>query len=189
MSAAFFKEGVVMKERKQGYRGEEGSVLIVVAGILFISVGLVIAILDVASNTRKVAQKQSDMEAAMFVAEAGMETGARMMESNLTAIISRGSTNGSGSVGSGSFNYYITRTNTSTYCIISTGTVNNISRVVSLMDVYQPTYAEFALWSATNGAIYFVDGETFSGHVHANDKLYFDVAGGGPYVLLARHVG
>jgi hypothetical protein len=149
-------------------------------GILFVSVGLVLTILDVASNTRKVAQKQSDMEAAMYVAEAGMETGARMMESNLTKIVSYGSTNGSGTVGSGSFNYYICRTNTSTYCIISTGTVNNIKRVVSLMDVYQPSYAEFALWSATNGAIYFVDGENFSGHVHANDKLYFDVAGGGP---------
>ncbi len=170
-----------MKGRKQGFRGEQGSVLIVVAGILFISVGLVIAILDVASYTRKVAQKQSDMEAARCsLPRPGMETGARMMESNLTAIISRGSTNGSGSVGSGSFNYYIARTNTSTYCIISTGTVNNISRVVSLMDVYQPTYAEFALWSATNGAIYFVDGESFSGHVHANDKFYFDVSGGGP---------
>ena len=168
---------------RHGIRSEQGSVLVVVMGLLFISVGLVIAILDVASNARKVAQKQSDMEAAMYVAEAGMETGARMMESNLTKIVqsSTGTTNGSGNVGAGSFNYYICRTNnTGTYCIISTGTVNNIKRVVSLMDVYQPSYAQFALWSATNGAIYFVDGEIFTGHVHADDKLYFDATGGGP---------
>jgi hypothetical protein len=55
-----------------------------------------------------------------------------------------------------------------------------VKRVVSLMDVYQPSYAEFALWSATNGAIWFVNGETFTGHVHADDKLYFDAAGTGP---------
>ncbi len=174
------EKGVIMKGMKRGFRSEQGSVLVVVMGISLICLWLVLTALDMASNTRKVAQKQSDMEAAMYVAEAGMETGARMMESNLLAVVSSGKTNGSGTVGSGSYNYYIFRTNTSTFCIISTGTVNNISRVVSLMDVYQPSYAEFALWSATNGAIYFVNGETFSGHVHANDKLYFDVSGGGP---------
>jgi Tfp pilus assembly protein PilX len=171
-----------MNGMKQGHRSERGSVLIVVMGFLFISVGLVVAILDVASNTRKVAQKQSDMEAAMYVAEAGMETGARLMESNLATIVSSatGATNGSGNVGSGSYTYFIVRTNISTYCIVSTGTVNNIKRVVSLNDVYQPTYAQFALWSATNGAIYFFNGETFTGHVHADDKLYFDATSGGP---------
>jgi hypothetical protein len=160
----------------------QGSVLVVVMAILFITAGLVITILDVASDHRKISTRQLNMEQAMYVAEAGVERGARLMESNLAVIVSSstGRTNGSGTVGSGTYSFYITRTNTSTYCIISTGTVSGVSRVVSLMDVYQPTYAEFALWSATNGAIYFVNGETFNGHVHANDKLYFDVSGGGP---------
>jgi len=55
-----------------------------------------------------------------------------------------------------------------------------VTRVVSLLNVYQPTYAQYALWSHVNGAIYFIDGDVFYGHVHADDKLYFDNSGGGP---------
>lgn len=163
--------------RTKQIRGDvQGSVLIVTLCLLFIVVGLVITILDVASDHRKIAVRQMNLDQAMYVAEAGVETGARFMESNLTVMVnsSTGATNGSGSAGSGSYSYYICRTNTSTYCIISTGTVNGVRRVVSLLDVYQPTYAEFALWSHINGAINFTTGDVFHGHVHADDELYFN---------------
>jgi Tfp pilus assembly protein PilX len=173
-----------MKGLNQVHRGQQGSILIVVLGFLFITIGLVITILSVASNARKVSQKQMDMEQAMFVAEGGLERGARFMQSNLNVIVSSatGTTNGSGNIGSGSYSFYIARSNasSSTYFIVSTGTVSSVSRVCSLLNVYQPTYAEFALWSDTNGAIYFVNGEVFNGHVHANDMLYFDATSGGP---------
>ena len=55
-----------------------------------------------------------------------------------------------------------------------------LTRIVSLMDVYQPTYAEFALWSHINNSLVFSQGQTFSGHVHADDELYFNNSGGGP---------
>jgi Tfp pilus assembly protein PilX len=166
----------------------EGSVLIVALCLLFIIVGLVLTILDVASDHRTIAVRQTSLDQAMYIAEAGVEVGARFMESNLIVIVSStaNSTNGSGSVGTGSYNWYITRSNTTTYCIISTGTVNGVAngsgvssslwRVVSLLDVYQPTYAEFALWSSNNAAINFGGGDTFYGHVHSNTELYFDGA-------------
>jgi hypothetical protein len=174
-----------MNRAKQVRENRDGSVLIVTLCLLFIVVGLVITILDVASDNRAISVRQVNLDQAMYVAEAGVEVGARFMESNLTVMVSSptGATNGSGSVGSGTYNYYIYRTNTSTYCIISTGTVSGvsngsgtnhpISRVVSLLDVYQPTYAEFALWSSNNNAISFVTGDTFNGNVYAYTELYF----------------
>ena len=175
-----------MNKAKQVRDDRDGSVLIVTLCLLFIVVGLVVTILDVASDHRAISVRQVKLDQAMYVAEAGVEVGARFMESNLTVMVnsSTGATNGSGSVGSGTYNYYIYRTNTSTYCIISTGTVSGVSngsgsnhavsRIVKLLDVYQPTYAEFALWSHLNEGLYFGSGETFNGHVHADDELYFE---------------
>ena len=163
-------------------RGERGSVLLAVLGYLFLSVGLVLTIVSLGSNHRKLSTQQMTMEQAMFVAEAGIERGARFMESNLAVIVGSptGATNGTGIVGSGTFTYSITRSNATTYNLVSTGTVNGVSRVIKLLRIYQPTYAEFALWSRINVAIYFLNGEVFNGHVHADDRLYFDASGTGP---------
>jgi Tfp pilus assembly protein PilX len=171
-----------MKATNQLQRSEQGSVLVGVMCFLFLATGLVTTILVLGSNHRKISQRQVNMEQAMDVAEAGMERGARFMESNVVAITgsSTGNTNGTGAVGSGTYNFVITRTNTTTYNLTSTGTVNNVSRTVSLRRVYQPTYAEFALWSSNNASLYFKDGEVFNGHVHSNGQLYFDNSGGGP---------
>src|ERR1017187_8994412 len=118
-----------MKGMKQGCRSQRGSVLVVVMGLLFISVGLVLAILDVASNTRKAAAEQAAMEQAMFVAEGGMEVGTRFVESNVVALVtsSTGATNGTGTFSTGgntgTYNYFVTRTNGSSFSVISTGSV------------------------------------------------------------------
>ncbi len=189
-----------MNTAKQVRDDLDGSVLIVTLCLLFIVAGLVMTILDVASDHRAIAVRQMNLDQAMYVAEAGVEMGARFMESNLTVMVSSstGATNGSGSVGSGTYHYYIYRTNSSTYCIISTGTVSGvsngsgsnhpISRVVSLLDVYQPTYAEFALWSSNNAAINFVTGDVFYGPVYSGTEIYFD---GDPafYNMLASDYG
>ena len=162
-------------------RNQRGSVLLAVLGFLFLAMGLVETILYLSSTHRKIAQRQVNMEQAMFVAEAGLERGARFIESNIVVLAgTSGSTNGSGAVGSGSYYYQVSRSNSTTYSIVSTGTVNGVSRTVSLLRIYQPTYAEFALWSQTNGVIWFKHGEEFDGRVHADDQLYFDVTGGGP---------
>ncbi|MGA2140572.1 MAG: hypothetical protein ABSH14_17080 [Verrucomicrobiia bacterium] len=179
-----------MKGFNHIHRDQQGSILLVVLGFLCITIGLVITILGVASNARRISQEQVDMEKAMYVAEGGLERGARFMQSNLNVIVSSstGCTNGSGSIGSGSYTFSIIRSNgaSSTYFIIATGTVSSarsgvgVTRVCKLLNVYQPTYAQFSLWSATNGAIWFVSGETFSGQVHSDDQMYFNASGGGP---------
>jgi hypothetical protein len=173
-----------MNAIKQTHRGQEGSVLLGVACFLFLAVGLVLTILSLGSNHRKVSVEQVNMEQAMYVAEGGLERGAGFMAlpANLTAIVtsSTGNTNGSGSLGAGTYAFVITRSNATTYNLVATGIVNGVQRTVSLQRIYQPSYAEFSLWSQTNGPIYFVNGEVFNGQVHADDMLYFDVAGGGP---------
>jgi hypothetical protein len=172
-----------MKGHKQVHRDQQGSIILVVLGFLFLTIGLVLTIMSVGSNARKVAQEQLNMEQAMFVAEGGLERGARFMESNLVVIVNSGTgiTNGTGTINSGTYTFYIARSNgaSSTYMLVSTGTVNStvgagtVTRVCSLLNVYQPTYAQFALWSHLNGGLYFGSGENYHGHVHADDELYF----------------
>ena len=180
-----------MKGMKQGCRSQQGSVLVVVMGLLFISVGLVLAILDVASNTRKAAAEQATLEQAMYVAEGGMEIGTRFVESNVVALVtsSTGATNGTGTISTGApntgtYSYCITRTNGSSFSVISTGSVKavvhagTVSRVVSLMRVYQPSYAQYAFWAGTNGGISFAATDSFEGAVHTDDQMTFITSGG-----------
>ena len=179
-----------MNRINQGCRSQQGSVLVVVMGFLFISVGLVLTILDVASNTRKAAQEQAAMEQAMFVAEGGMEVGTRFVESNVVALVTSatGATNGTGTFSTGgntgTYNYFVTRTNGSSFSVISTGSVKavvnagTVSRVVSLMRIYQPSYAQYSFWAATNGGISFATTDVFDGAVHTDDQMTFITSAG-----------
>src|ERR1035437_8136767 len=180
-----------MKGMKQDCRSQQGSVLLVVLGFLFISVGLVLTILDVASNARKASQEQAAMEQAMFVAEGGMEVGTRFVESNVLTLVTSatGATNGTGTFSTGASNtgtytYYVTRNNGANFSVVSTGSVNavvhagTVKRVVSLMRVYQPSYAEYSFWAATNGGISFAATDVFDGAVHTDDQMTFITSGG-----------
>ena len=180
-----------MNSTNRMYRSQQGSVLVAVMCFLFLATGLVTTILVLGSNHRKISQTQVNMEQAMYVAEGGMERGARFMESNIVTIVASatGNTNGTGSINSGTYTFVITRTNSTTYNLVSTGFVNSVERTVSLRRVYQPSYAEFALWSQTNGVIYFKSGEVFNGHVHSDDQPYFDVNGGSPAFHAAMTTG
>jgi hypothetical protein len=46
------------------------------------------------------------------------------------------------------------------------------------MRVYQPSYAQYAFWAATNGAISFAITDTFNGAVHTDDQMTFISSGG-----------
>ena len=59
------------------------------------------------------------------------------------------------------------------YSIISVGTVNGVTRTVTLEGIRRKTWADFALWMSVNNAIYFKSGEVFNGKVHSNEKLWF----------------
>jgi Tfp pilus assembly protein PilX len=165
-----------MKGIKSNHRRQKGFTLLYVLCFLFLALGLVLSILPLTSNHRKIAQQQVDLERAMYVAEAGMEFGTRLLQSNSSSTATLVVTNNS--IGPGSFSCMITQLTRNSYTIVSTGTVNNVSRVVSLQYVSRPTYAEFSLWTATNGAIYYTVGDVFYGHVHADDAMYFANPGG-----------
>jgi len=160
-----------------------GSVLLTLAIYLFVGIGMVLVILDQATNHRKISTQQVNLDQAMYVAEAGLERGAQYITTNITALVAAAGTNttGSGTIGSGTYAYTITRVNNNLFSLVSTGTINSsVSRVVSITRIYQPSFAECALWSHVNGAIYFAFGDVFNGHVHADDELYFDATSGGP---------
>lgn len=150
---------------------EQGSILLGVLGMVFLSAGLAATILTVSSSHRRVAVRQTQLEQALYVAEGAVERAARYLEANLASIGS--SYSATGSLGAGTFTYTITRSNTTTFSITATGFVGNVHRRVSLLRVYQPTYAKYALWSRVNGVLYFKSGEVFNGHVHSDDRLYF----------------
>jgi len=59
------------------------------------------------------------------------------------------------------------------YSIIAVGTVRGRTRVITLEGIAQKTWAQFALWMSDNQNIYFKSGETFNGHVHSNNKMWF----------------
>ena len=193
-----------MNQINRAHRGERGYALILVACLLFISVGLVVAILDYATNNRRISQEQLDMEQAMFTAEAGLEYGAWFLKQNILAVVQgSGTTNGSGTIISGTttgtYKFYVTKVGASTYSLISTGMVygghsayytngtnspaaytNAVYRTVRLLNCYQPTYAQFALWTHLSNGLAYKAGEWFNGHVHADDMMTFNNANGGP---------
>ena len=188
--------------QKPNRNTEKGSVLLTVAINLFVGIALVLVILDQANNHSRIATRQVNMDQAMYVAEGGLERGSQYILSNMVALVTATSTNttGTGTIGTGSYAYTITRINNNLFSIVSTGTVNSvtrtgstgsISRVVSILRIYQPTYAEFAFWSHDNNAIYFALGDNFYGHVHVDSAPYFDATGGGPnfYDLMTSMAG
>jgi Tfp pilus assembly protein PilX len=187
-----------MNPIKRLQQGEQGFALMLVGCLLFITAGLVATILSYASNQRRIAQQQFNLEQAMYVAESGLEYGARFMESNVLAVVMSysGATNGSGTITvgntTGSYNFYVEKVAAGTYTIISTGKVNGaylttgahqtnwVCRTVRLLNVWQPSYAQFALWTRKSNGLAFKVGEVFNGHVHADDVMTFNNAGGGP---------
>ena len=171
-----------MKGIKPIHRYQEGQTLIYVLCFLFLAVGLVVSILPLSSNHRKIAQQQVNLEKAMYVAEAGLERGAQFVQSNIFTLVysPTGGTNQSGSVGGGTYAYSVTKVSVGVWSIVSTGIVNGVSRVVSITRVYEPSFAEFALCSVSNMVIYFTQGDVFTGHVHSDTPMYFDTRNGGP---------
>jgi len=165
-----------MKERK----GREGTALVVVVSFLLLSTILSGALLTANSSQARVVASQLNVEKATYVAEAGVENAAQYVESQQGYVVD-GHT-GTANIGEGQYTYVLTKTGWRQYQLSSIGTVNGKAREITIDRLYLPTYAQFALWMHENGEIYFIPGEEFFGHVHANDKLWFysNAVEGGP---------
>ena len=160
-------------------KSKNGSAMITVIPITLLSTLFSAALLMNASSHARVAGRQTNLEKAMFLAEAGAERAAEAIYAQSGYL--GATTQATGSLGNGTFNYTITKTGWKNYTIESTGVVGSASRTVKIDRAYLPTYAEYALWMHENGEIYFIGGETFDGHVHANSKMWFsDVAVSAP---------
>ncbi len=59
------------------------------------------------------------------------------------------------------------------FSIVAVGVFDGASRVISINNMNNKTWAKYALWSDNNRGIYFIGGEEFHGAVHANTPLYF----------------
>ena len=148
-----------------------GSALVVAMVYTLLTGALATSILLYSLSHKRLAQRQLNLERALFAASAGVEEAAERIEA------SRGFL-GNQVVGEKEFeasraDYTIQKTGWREYEVASVGTAADVTRVVHIDRFYFPTYADYALWSHVNGKIYFIPGEEFFGKVHADDKLWF----------------
>jgi hypothetical protein len=154
----------------------EGTALVVVLSFTLLATLLAAGILLAGRSHAVVAARQLNMEKAMFVAEGGLEQAAQYITAQrgyLPNVVKN-----SGALGGGTYDYTITKTGWRQYRIDSVGAVNGLRRTVQVARVYNPSFAEYALWMHVNGVIYFIGGEQFFGHVHSNDKMWFSSQNG-----------
>lgn len=152
-------------------RSDEGSVLIMVMGVVVLTSLLAGTMMLAGNNHYRNTSRQADLEMALYVAEAGMEIAADYLAEQQGFIGT--SYSSSGTIDGHPYNYVMTKVGWRTYTMEAVGTVGEISRKINIDRVYLPTYAKYALWMDLNGVIYFTPGEQFDGHVHSNDTLWF----------------
>ena len=155
--------------------GREGSTLLMTV-IFILLVGMVAgALVNAAVTHRKHSDRSFQRERAFHIAEAGLEVACQAVSTYGDMMGDPYYTNRT--LNGGSFSCGIDRTASFSYVISSTGVVNGVKWIVQARRVEQPSWAKYALWMDYNGAIYFIGGESFYGHVHSNSKIYFDETG------------
>jgi len=162
------------------HSSKDGSALLLVMGFVLVGGVLVGGALTYTMNNSRITERQYSMEQALHIAEGGVERAAQYIMDQDAYIFTQ-THSGSGNLGYGAYEYLISKTGFRSYSISSTGTVNNVSRVVNIAEVYVPTFAKFGWWSEVNGVIYFGAGDVLEGHVHTDDRVYMKtINGDGP---------
>ena len=159
---------------------KEGSALVLCVAFVVLTSMLSGAVLYAGMSHYRLANRQTNLEKALYVAEGGLEIAANYLSKK--SGFAGDYYTASGTISDGSYQYAMSNIAWRTYTITAQGTVDGISRSVSIDRAWLPTYAEYALWMNENGQIYFKSGETFFGAVHSNDKLWFsgNSSAGGP---------
>ena len=158
----------------------DGSALVMVLSMTAIGVILCSGIMTYAVNNARLAQREELIERALHVAEAGLEWAAQYIVDR-DAYLFVNSTPIEGTINQGSFQGVIQKEGFRTYSISCTGTVQGVSRAVTIDEVYVATFAKFGWWSEVNGDIWFIPGDNLFGHVHTDDYLKFSTtSGAGP---------
>lgn len=164
------------KVRRARAGGRDGSALLLTVSFIMIT-GLVTgALLNAATTHRRLADRAYHRERAFNLAEAGFEKACGAIIEHGELLPDPYCTNGT--IGGASFACTVTRAADWTYRVASTGESHGVRWTVRSGRVEYPTWARFALWMDVNGPLYFIGGEEFHGHVHANTLFHFDNTAG-----------
>lgn len=153
------------------YPDKDGSILLTILLVMFILSLTMGSLLTLSSQYFYSTQHPIDSESAFYLAEAGIEAACSYVTEVGSLLPSSYSDNGT--VGDGSFDFTITKTDFYECDIVATGEVNGKKRSIKLEGVRSATYAKFAFFAEDNGSIYFKSGEEFFGHIHTDTKPWF----------------
>lgn len=166
-------DNYIMKYTHPISSSQSGSILLTVMITLFILSLTLGGFLTQATQHFYSTMHKMDHEQAFYLAEAGLEVAAEYVKENMDLLPS--SYSGTGTIGSGSFSYTITKSEENDFecSIYAEGIFNGSKRAVELEGVRNATFATYSFYAADNGSIYFKSGEEFFGHVHTGSKPYF----------------
>jgi Tfp pilus assembly protein PilX len=161
-----------MNKQTHFCRGRSGTALIVVMGLTAL-VLLAATSMALSINARaRLAFKQVDMERAFYVAAAGAERAATHVAKGNEV-----STTLTGSIGGGSYVstiQCISGAGEVQINVTSVGTVNGVSRTVTMRGLRRVSWARYALWYDSEATkLWMFPGERFDGRVYSRPQLHF----------------
>jgi hypothetical protein len=149
-----------------------GATLVIVSGLMMLGVLMAGSVALSTGNRMGQVRQQFNIEAAFYLAEAGAERA-------VSRIAAGNETPGtlSGSLGRGSFVSHINVQSSggeSQINITSTGTVQQVTRVVSMRGIRRVSWARYALWYQTEStSLWIAGGEKFRGPVYSTPQFRF----------------
>jgi len=148
--------------------------LMIVMMMTLLCSAAVASVLFSVGTRMQLAYRQVNMEQAFYVAEAGMERAAAYV-----AATNETGTTLTGNLGDGSYVATVTCTPLSGgeigITIVSTGTVDNVSRGVTVRGLRNVSWARYALWYDSEAVqLVIAAGEKFNGRVYSRPLMRFD---------------
>lgn len=150
-----------------------GTTLIVVMGLTLLGTLAATSVVESIGSRVLQTYKQVALEQAFYLAAAGAERAATSVAAG-----NQTSTTLTGTLGPGSYVSVIACTSVAgggvNINVTSTGTVNGMTRTVTLRGLQGVSWARFALWYNTESStLWMLPGERFSGRVYAGPKFHF----------------
>jgi hypothetical protein len=166
-----------MHTRVKQQLGREGAALPIVLALTILGTMVAVIVADATCTRMRLARMQGYMEQAFYLAEAGAERAACLVANGQSTTMTL-----QGDLGEGSYETLIdvhpAAGGSVQIDLISTGTVQGVSRGVSMRGVRRVSWARYALWyDAEATKLWIVGGETFNGPVYSRPKFHFHSSG------------
>ena len=162
-----------MDKKQMPFGSRNGTALIVVMGLTLLSTLAASTVVFCTGSRVQQAHKQVSLEQAFYIAEAGAERGASYVAGG-----SETDTTLTGNLGAGSYTAEVACESQSggefRVNVTSVGTVNGVSRTVTLRGLRRVSWARYALWYDQEASkLWIVPGERFDGRVYSRPLLHF----------------